>query len=101
MEGASRDARWPGGVEDRSVWVAAVDDGAAAGSRDGGAPTDERGGVTAWLTWPGGGSDVTTLTGVPISVIEARCRTEAFNMRKQPDDSARPIDFTSLVPWMR
>jgi hypothetical protein len=47
------------------------------------------------------GKEATTDTVVPISVMDARCMTAELSMRKQPEDCALPIDFTSLVPWMR
>jgi hypothetical protein len=39
----------------------------------------------------------TTDTVVPVSASDARCSTAEFSMRKQPDDCARPMDFTSLM----
>ena len=47
------------------------------------------------------GRAATTLTFVPISAMDARCRTLALSIRKQPEDAARPIDLASLVPCMR
>ena len=48
-----------------------------------------------------GRKESTTVTLVPVSVREARWRAAELSMRKQPDDCARPMDFASLVPWMR
>ena len=46
-------------------------------------------------------SEWTTATRVPISTSVDKCSTAAFNMRKQPDDCARPIERASFVPWIR